>query len=302
MIRVLITMAFIYQTGYSFAQVADGLTPLQRKQLTVLSEPATLYKGFLRIGYGIKYSRHGRSFDSNGINRTPEGFNYAGNYVDHLVSISYGIIDRVQFSVTLPYVSKDIRALVKLNQSGNQQVAAKIDINSRGISDLQTELRFQVLKETAKLPSLVVGLGAWLPTGSNKRTILTDPITANTQYKDITGGVGSSVLATLQVRKVIYPYLFAAELVYFFGSDGEIIENNQTIDVIGANSAIWQFTTGMHLNEWITLTGKVFYQRLSFDSKVDSNTSSQLLDNSRKELLTLTQHLHFNLVVFDASK
>jgi hypothetical protein len=291
--RILLTIMLLALAGMCIAQVADGLTPLQRKQLTVLAEPATLYKGFLRVGYEIKYSRPGRTFDKNGVSRPQEDFTYSGSYVDHLLSLSYGLSDRLQLSVVLPYVNDNLRAVVEINQSGNQLTTPKIDITSKGFGDLQTEMRFQIIKETTKVPSLVAGLGVWLPTGNNERTISTDAITNDVTYKDITGGVGSSVIATVQLRKIMYPYLLAAEFNYFFGAEGEIIENGASIDVLGANSAIWQLTTGMHLNEWITLTGKLFYQRLSFDSEVEPNTTVPLFDNSKKELLTLDPTLTF---------
>jgi hypothetical protein len=291
--RIIILFSFTAMVNFCKAQVAEGLTPLQRKQLTVLAEPATLYKGFFRLGYGIKYSRPGRTFDKNGVNRTPEDFNFSGNYVEHLFTATYGITDRIQISASLPYTNDNLSALIRVNQTNNQIVESKIKVKSKGISDFQTDLQVQLIKETKQIPAVVFGFSVWLPTGNNERTIVTDPVTFDVTYNDITGGVGSSVFTSIQVRKVMYPYLLAAEFKYFYGADGKIIENNTSIDVIGANSAVWQLTTGMHLNEWITITGKMFYQRLSFDSDVQPNTTVPLIDNSKKELLSFDPTLTF---------
>lgn len=291
--KFILLVVFLGYSGICVGQVAEGLTPLQRKQLTVLSEPATLYKGFFRIGYELKYSRPGRTFDRYGTKRPPEEFNFAGNYVNQLLSLTVGLSDRIQVSVALPYANESIKGLVKINQTGNQLLPYRVYVRTKGIKDLQTEIRVQVLKETKTIPSVVAGFGAWLPTGSNVRTITNKVSTGEYRYEDITGGVGTSMIATLQVRKIVYPYLFAAEFNYFFGSDGEIIENNQAIEVLGANSAVWQITTGMHLNEWITLTGKLFYQRLSFNGDIKKETAVPLYDNSRKELLTFDPTLTF---------
>jgi hypothetical protein len=186
-----------------------------------------------------------------------------------------------------------LSALIRVNQTNNQIVESKIKVKSKGISDFQTDLQVQLIKETKQIPAVVFGFSVWLPTGNNERTIVTDPVTFDVTYNDITGGVGSSVFTSIQVRKVMYPYLLAAEFKYFYGADGKIIENNTSIDVIGANSAVWQLTTGMHLNEWITITGKMFYQRLSFDSDVQPNTTVPLIDNSKKELLSFDPTLTF---------
>jgi hypothetical protein len=290
--RIIILFSFTAVVNLCKAQVAEGLTPLQRKQLTVLAEPATLYKGFFRLGYDIKYSRPGRTFDRNGVNRAPEVFNFSGNYVEHLLTASYGINDRIQITTSLPIVNDNIRALVK-SQAGTQVVETNVEIESKGISDLRADIQFQIVKETKQIPAIVFGFGAWLPTGNNKRNIQTDPVTSDTKYDEVTGGVGSSIITSLMVRKVIYPYLLAAEFKYFFGADGKIIENSTSIDVIGANSSVWQLTTGMHLNEWITLTGKMFYQRLSFDSDVPPNTTVPLINNSKKELLSFDPTITF---------
>ena len=290
--RIIILFCFTAMVNLCKAQIAEGLTPLQRKQLTVLAEPATLYKGFFRLGYDIKYSRPGRSFDRNGVNRTPEDFNYAGNYVEHLFTASYGINDRIQITASLPIKNDNLRAKVK-SQAGTQVVDTEIEIVSKGIADLRADIQFQLIKETKQIPAVVFGFGAWLPTGNNKRTIQIDPVTSDTKYEEITGGVGSSIVTSLMVRKVMYPYLFAAEFKYFFGADGKIIENNTSIEVTGANSAVWQVVTGMHLNEWITITGKMFYQRLSFDSDIQPNTTVPLIDNSKKELLSFDPTLTF---------
>jgi hypothetical protein len=91
----------------------------------------------------------------------------------------------------------------------------------------------------------------------------------------------------------MYPYLLLAEFTYIFGADGEIIENNQAIEVVGANNAIWQLTAGMHLNEWITLTGKMFYQRLFFVNEYAPNQPVTFSQDSFQELLTFDPTLTF---------
>lgn len=290
-----LSLTFIFSCAVylAYGQSAEGLTPLERKQLTVLSEPATLYKGFLQVGYNFKYSSPGRLFDNNGDITTPNDFNYTGDNLDHIFRIAYGISDRIQLSVSIPYTNSELEALLQFNETGNQLTAIKIDVNKKGFTDLQTEAKFQLIKESRTFPSIVAGLGAYFPTGNNERSFTTDPNTGDAKYDDITGGVGTSLLGTLQLRKIMYPYLLSLEFTYFKGTDGEIIENGQSIDVIGADSQIWQFVAGMHLNEWITFTNKIYFQRLSFNSEIEPNETIPIFDTSKKDLLTFDPTLSF---------
>jgi hypothetical protein len=183
--RILLTTIFLAMGRLGVCQVADGLTPLQRKQLTVLSEPATLYKGFLRIGYNVKYSPPGRSFDEKGKIRTPSEVNFAGNFMDHSLSVSYGVFDRLEISVKLPYVNDNLRGLIELNNTNNLQQKVNFDIERRGFKDLQAKVKFQVVKESTSIPSLVAMIQADFPTGNNKRSMVIDEVTSNTRIKEL---------------------------------------------------------------------------------------------------------------------
>lgn len=290
--RILLTTFFLAMGRLGVSQVADGLTPLQRKQLTVLSEPATLYKGFVRIGYNLKYYKQGRVFDKNGTIRIPDT-NYAGGTMENQLSVIYGISDRFQISVMLPHINSTIRNIQNFNQVGNQQISVKADVTTIGVKDLQTDFRFQFLKETNKLPSILGGITLSLPTANNERSILLDSTTFNSRIKDFTGGVGTTILTTLQLRKIIYPYLFAADFTYYFGGEGEIVQNGQAIEVVGVNSATWQLTAGMHLNEWITLSGKIFYHHFFIENNIEPNNIYSLFDYSTREFMYFIPTLTF---------
>src|SRR3989337_3382146 len=89
-----------------FAQVQEQVSPAERKQQTIVTEPVTLYKGFFRAGLATWYNVIDKIFLDSRKQAQP------GNIWGSTFSLSiygqYGISDRLMAEGSVPYVRDNI--------------------------------------------------------------------------------------------------------------------------------------------------------------------------------------------------
>ena len=84
------------------AQVQEELTPLEIKQTTIVSQPATLKKGFLRSGFALSFSALDKFFDDDTKKRLfPD--NIWAKSLGYQFAFQYGVSDRLQASLAIPF-------------------------------------------------------------------------------------------------------------------------------------------------------------------------------------------------------
>ena len=98
--HLLFIVAIIITTGAN-SQVMEQLSPQQKKQLTVVTEPFTMYKGFLRAGLSTNVMFQDKNFGASG-----QKLNYETNSSTFIqatiLTLRYGITDRLEVEGMLP--------------------------------------------------------------------------------------------------------------------------------------------------------------------------------------------------------
>jgi hypothetical protein len=87
---------------YTKGQVQEQLTPAELKQKTIVTEPQTLYKGFFRAGMAFNYGTIDKIFTVDGDRESLPSNIWANSWFFQTY-LMYGISDRLQVEVMLPY-------------------------------------------------------------------------------------------------------------------------------------------------------------------------------------------------------
>jgi len=144
----------------------------------------------------------GGGHDANG-NELGNAVNIYSHAVD--LNFSYGITDRLQANLTIPYVHNERSQVFRGNQVASIDTF-RYSLYAKGLADIRMSVNYWI-KDPAKSPkgNLLVGLGLKLNTGSHSTTDMVpnnDNATESVVYKETTndqaiqpgdGGVGFSV-------------------------------------------------------------------------------------------------------------
>ncbi|MCX6254017.1 MAG: hypothetical protein NTV31_06000 [Bacteroidia bacterium] len=257
-------------------QAEKQLVPSDLKQLTVVTEPSTLYKGFFRAGMAMSFGVVDKYFTND---RKKEYFlnsAWATNSSFNL-SLQYGITDRIQVDAVIPYSNE-------LRQSESLIIVPVIDstvnysftLKGRGIGDCYLTLKYQILPEKESKTSLTGSIDLTFPTGEKNPTNI-----KSENIYDLPTGTGSfSSTFGLKLRKIQYPFSFIGYTYFTYNLPGSKIINvsdteekefkyGNRIDA-GAN-------INFHLNEWIALTNE-FNLYYSGKTKIDNEIPDYATD------------------------
>ena len=239
-----------------FGQTEQEMLPAERKQLTIITEPFTLYKGFFRAGLSFQYSALYKTFDANG-KRVPVS-NASGTTWASQILLQYGITDRFQITAALPYLNQDLSLSYRAEAPGlNFFGQQKLEGEGSGLSDIWLGLDYQLLTETITRPSLKAMLTVTIPSGEK------NPVeTSADEVFDIPVGSGYySIDAAISLRKISYPYLYSAYVSYKMNLEGsKQFEQGQPEQTFkDGNMATVSGAFGFHMNEWLALINDVYY-------------------------------------------
>ncbi len=272
-IRYAIATLMIFSSVVTFAQTEQEILPSERKQLTIITEPFTLYKGFFRGGVALQYSSLYKIFDAEG-NRVPISNASGRTWVSQFI-MQYGISDRLQIDVALPYVTQDLFLSYHGEAPGldlfEQQ---KLEGQGSGLGDVWMGVDYQLLTETSTRPSFKGLLTVTLPTCAKNPVDTGDP-----EVFDITVGSGYySLDAALSVRKITYPFSWSAYASYKMNSSGtkQYEVGGTDIDFKDGNLLTLSGSYNFHMNEWLALTHDIYY----FHSGTDEEDGKQLEDTA----------------------
>ena len=237
-------------------QTEKQLVPSDLKQLTIVTEPSTLYKGYFRAGTAVSFGVVDKYFNNdskkqyflNSAWATNAGFNFL---------FQYGITDRLQVEAAIP-VSLSIR------QSESHIYVPSVDttidysftLKGRGLSDCYFTVKYQLINEKTANTSLTGSFEIMVPTGQKNPT----DIKGETDYKPPVGNGCFAATTGLRFRKIQYPYSYSAYTYYIYQFAGSKIMDP-------ADTEETSFKDGNHvdaglnfsilLNEWIALTNEL---------------------------------------------
>jgi hypothetical protein len=252
----IILMLFL-MPGILGAQVIEQLSPEEKKQLTKVTEPITLYKGFLRAGLSASYYGFDKVFDSDG-KKTSQESSISGYGLATIFSLHYGITDRLEMETLLPYLMLRNSISYTYEIPFTEEVGTEyFKSKSHGLGDVLTMLRYQVVQDRHSSLSLTVGLGVNVPTGKNEVTEYKNPREFNSALAKGEWGIFPEV----KIRKVMYPFSFefGAGAFKYFGDDKVLQANADPVRVVSGSELVISPKVNFHLNEWVSFSNNFEY-------------------------------------------
>lgn len=242
----------------SLAQTENILVPTDLKQQTIVTEPATLRKGFLRTGIVTSYSYADKIFDAD----KKKNYLFESAWVDtwnFTFLAMYGITDRLMVEAWIPYMSENWNySQLHYSPATDEIIDNSWALEARGLSDVSILASYQLLTEEGGRPSLLTALSLTIPTGEKNPT----NIESASEYDLPTGYGAFAVEFDLKARKINYPYSYSAFLFYTYNLPGSKImypTDTQETDFTWGNNIQLGGSFNFHLNEWIAVANELNY-------------------------------------------
>ncbi len=239
-----------------FAQSDQEILPSERKQMTIITEPYTLYQGFFRAGISVQYGALYKIFDSDG-ERVPIS-NASGKSWSTSFIAQYGVSDRLQVTLGLPYTQQDLFLSYRGEAPGIATfIQQKLEGKGSGLGDAWLGVDYQVITETDARPSIKGLFTITLPTGSKNPEELDDP-----ELIDIPVGRGAMAYeAGISARKIIYPYSWTGYVSYKMNTEGSKSLAVGDPEITFNDGDLWTFSGSFnfHMNEWLALVNDAYF-------------------------------------------
>lgn len=236
------------------------MLPSEIKQLTAVTEPATLYKGFFRAGLIYEHFTAKKIFDQDGNKIILEGNGLAQTRALYM-SLQYGITKRIQVNLLLPYNMDVIQqSVIYEDPLGGIKQTLTWDQKGYGLGDISLGVFGQILRENATLPSITARLTYTHPSGKKDPSNIED----NFNY-DLPTGRGEPVMSLdLQLRKVMYPYslVFMASTDLKLGGEKIFTPGGEATEFRGGNVISLQGGIHFLLNDWLSMGNDLTYVSL----------------------------------------
>ncbi|MFP4059455.1 MAG: hypothetical protein ACLFUC_03105 [Bacteroidales bacterium] len=257
--RVLLSSIFffLFICESLLSQTERFVMPSDKKQLTVVTEPPTLYKGFLKTGLSYSHGFLYDYFNDDGKKEKSLGSLSAQSWF-FLLSAQYGISDRLEVNVNIPYLRSTTNMSLDMEFPLFDSTATRIWSNkTSGISDIYFGFRYQLIAGDIVKPYLTLAMTATMPTAEKNPTNIID----ENNY-DGAPGTGEPKLAVdLNFKKIFYPFAFVSTLSYtrYFGGE-KFLEPFQEPSAFNSGN-LWLGYGGLsfHLNDWIVFTNEFIY-------------------------------------------
>jgi hypothetical protein len=256
------------------AQTEKLIVPSDLKQQTVVTEPVTLRKGYLRLGTLVDYRVADRFFNSSG---DKEYYNTSswGSSAAYGITMQYGLSDRIEIDCFVEYMNKLQQAQSeRLSSVTNQYETVNVKQTGLGLGDSHIEFKYQIIPEKEKKFSLTGDIRLTIPTG--QKNLLN--IKSENQY-DLPVGDGIYALGMeISARKVIYPYSFSGYIVYTKNFNGKKIFNPVTgieREFRTGNTIETGLSCNLHLNEWIVFGNEMNFYREG-EGRIDNEPNYRL--------------------------
>ncbi|MEX0986366.1 MAG: transporter [Bacteroidales bacterium] len=284
-LHLIILTCFILSAS---GQNEDMFIPSELKQLTAVTEPATLYRGFLKVGIDWQYAGFKRIFDENSNKYFVPGSTIARSSALNL-STHYGITDKLQLNLDIPYMLDMVQSTILLDDP-LFRAREQFDFQQKGygLGDISTGLYVQLVKEQENVPSITLRTTAILPTGrKNPSNFSSDSLI----FDMSTGSGETSVAVDIQARKILYPYSFTFYSGFDMGFGGNRVINPGEPEKSFRSGNIYYVAGGFnfHLNDWICMTNDLYF------THIGPETLQDITGDETKWQVNLIPYLHFQV-------
>jgi hypothetical protein len=248
-----ISLLLLFSQSICLAQVQEQLSPAERKQQTIVTEPVTLYKGFFRAGMATWYNVVDKIYLDSRKQSQPG--NIRGSLFSFSVYGQYGISDRLMVEIALPYVSQNIYQSIvyELPMDFNEQYIypRTWKTEAKGIGDIEINVGYQLIKETASRPALAAFVTTTLPTGK-KNVVDNNDDDPNTYFAP-TGQGEIAVNTLVRLRQVRYPFSYSISAAYKYRTESTKVIGVDQPEVKYRNGSLLNFSGSFnfHLNDWM---------------------------------------------------
>src|ERR1035437_7587464 len=197
--KIFISLVLIILTGVAYSQEEDKFLVSEIKQSTVITQPATLNKGFFLLGSVFTYTADDKVFYGNGKKDYEPG-NGWGIYSTEYLEFHFGLTNRIELAFFLPYVYKSISySVISEFPISDTAITTKYKSKGKGVGDIEFGIYYQLIKGSKTKPSLVSKLSVIFPTGEK------------------------SLWLELIYRKITYPYSYSFYGIFKYSFGGEKI-------------------------------------------------------------------------------
>jgi len=258
---LIITLLLCCLSIHVYGQFEQIVNPDDIKQQTIVNEPVTLNKGFLRAGISASFQRFDRYFDVDGTRGYLLNTNTWRKAWSYYLSLEYGVTDWFQLSVSQPYMNGQTYISYELISGGFSEYDTTISGRSRqqGLSDLNAGFSIRILKEGDQRPSITGSVMFTIPTGRKKAK----DVKSSLDYNGPTGSGCFTGTVNINIRKVFYPFSAILDATYnhTFKGETEFMAGEGLIEYDLFNTLI--FTGGFyaHLNDWIAIGNLLSLQK-----------------------------------------
>lgn len=240
-------------------QTEKIVNPSDLKQQTVITEPLTLKKGFLRVGLFYSFALEDKWFNESG-KKTYLSESAWGKYNSIYLWTQYGISDRLMIELAIPFVNNLRTYPTKiLYPVYDTMVYSNPSAKERGLGDIDLIAEFQIIPSVGHKFSMKGTMSITIPTG---RKNFKNVISAS----DYDGATGSGVLVLtpgITSRMVVYPFSITAYAQYSYSFKGSRMLYPTDLEETKLRNGGFFYggaTIGVHLNEWICLTNDLAYK------------------------------------------
>jgi hypothetical protein len=248
-----ILLFFVFLQGIGFSQFQQELSPSERRQQTIVTEPVTLYEGLFRGGIATEYTFTDKIFKDSGKGLPPG--NIWGSSFSFCLFGQYGISDRLMVELFVPYV-KGVAfqsAIYELPLDNSEQYLYPYQwrTEANGFGDVKVSAGYQMIEETTTRPALAAFLTATLPTGE-KNVVDNNDNNSNT-YSRPTGQGNYAFRSILRLRKTKYPFSYNLSAAYQYRTTAVkvVAVNEPAVRYHNGNLFDLSGSFNFQLNDWL---------------------------------------------------
>lgn len=259
--KIFVSLVLIVLANVAYSQEEDKLLVSEIKQSTVITQPATLNKGFFLIGSIFTYVVVDKMFSDNG-KKDYAVKNLWGQYSTEYLHFQYGLTNRIELTFALPYKITSISfSRIEEVRSAATATRHKYKLKGKGIGDMEFDVSYQLIKGSKTKPSLVSKLDATFPSGEKNPTNIKGPW----EYDLATGNGETTLALELIYRKITYPYSYSFYGAFKYSFGGEKIMSAYENSISFKSGNYYQVGGNFNflLNDWIAVQNDLllFYQR-----------------------------------------
>lgn len=256
--RAIILNIILLITVPAMSQTEGMIVPSDLKQQTIITEPATLHKGFFRMGILFDYGVVDKIFNEEKKKDYIPESTWASSW-DVGMILQYGATDRLTFDLVIPYRNEIWNYYQSYTSAEyNTTQEESWNLQGKGLSDIFFSTRYQLISESVSSPSLTGSLHITLPVGKK------NPENVRGEYDyDLPTGYGTLALQPeLRLRKISYPFSYIAYLAYTHNLPGTKLiyaTDTQESEFKYGNRIDLGASLNFHINDWVAVTNDLNY-------------------------------------------